>query len=210
MAAGRRIPVVVADDHPVYREGLARALSLSGCIELLDECADGAQALEAVRERRPDVALVDHRMPLLDGMDIVRAVTRERLPTRVLLISASVTGEAAGAASREGAAGFLTKDVPRAGIVAAVEAVHRGDTVFPAGVRPADGPTAVPPRGALSDRELQIVEAFARGLSIPLVARELCITKSTAKTHTRRLYGKLGVGDRAAAVAEAIRRGLLK
>lgn len=146
----------------------------------------------------------------MGGMDIVRAVKRERLPTRVLLISASVTAEAAGAASREGAAGFLSKDVPRAGIVAAVEAVQRGDTVFPAGMCPADGPTPVPPRGALSDRELQIVEAFARGLSIPLVARELSITNSTAKTHTRRLYGKLGVGDRAAAVAEAIRRGLLK
>ncbi|WP_308050770.1 response regulator transcription factor [Streptomyces sp. TRM72054] len=201
--------MVVADDHPIYRESLSRALSLSGRVRIIDECANGVEALEAVRARRPAVALVDFRMPLLDGMEIVRAVKRERLPTQVLLISGSVSGEVAGAASHEGAAGFLSKDVPRAEIVAAVEAVDRGDTVFPAGARPADSPTAVPPGGALSDRELQIVDAFARGLSIPLVAQELSIANSTAKTHTRRLYGKLGVGDRAAAVAEAMRRGFL-
>ncbi|MFF6984445.1 response regulator [Streptomyces sp. NPDC008343] len=209
MTAGTRIPVIVADDHPVYREGLSRALSLSGRVEVVEECVDGARALEAVRESQPAVALVDYRMPRLDGISLVRAARRDNLATRVLLISASTCRDVIGVASREGAAGFLGKDMNRAQIVAAVDAVHRGGLVFPALSGATDAAPALCPRYGLSDREFQIVDAFARGLTIPLAAKELSIAQSTAKTHTRRLYGKLGVGDRAAAVAEAIRRGFL-
>jgi two-component system, NarL family, nitrate/nitrite response regulator NarL len=209
-----RIRVVVADDHPFYRDGVSRGLRHSGRIEVVAEVDSGRAALDAIRRERPDVALVDYQMPDLDGVDVVRAVVRDALPTRVVLLSAHTDGAIVFQALQEGAAGYLPKDSPRSEIVEGVLRAARGRTVVPPEL--ADGLAgeirlrAQSDAPALSEREREVLSAFARGLSIPQVAAELFIGVSTVKTHTQRLYEKLGVSDRAAAVAEAMRRGLLE
>jgi two-component system, NarL family, nitrate/nitrite response regulator NarL len=211
---GERVRVVVADDHPFYRDGVSLGLTHSGRIEVVAEVDSGRAALDAIRRERPDVALVDYQMPDLDGVDVVRAVVRDALPTKVVLLSAHTDGAIVFQALQEGAAGYLPKDSPRSEIVDGVLRAARGRTVVPAEL--ADGLAgeirlrAHSDAPALSEREREVLSAFARGLSIPQVAGELFIGVSTVKTHTQRLYEKLGVSDRAAAVAEAMRRGLLE
>ncbi|GAA4558164.1 response regulator transcription factor [Pseudonocardia xishanensis] len=203
--------MVIADDHPFFRDGVARGLERSGRIEIVGEAADGREALAAIRSASPAVALVDYEMPDLDGLDVVRAVVRDGLPTRVLLLSSHTESAVVYRALQEGAAGYLAKDSRRSEIVEAVVDVARGRTVVPPAL--AEGLAgeirlrAVAEGPVLSDRERQVLAGFARGLSIPQVAAELVIGVSTVKTHTQRLYEKLGVSDRAEAVAVAMRRG---
>jgi two-component system nitrate/nitrite response regulator NarL len=214
VAADARVRVVIADDHPFYRDGVSRGLARDGRVEVVAEAEDGREALDAIRREAPDVALVDYQMPGLDGLGIVRAVVRDKLPTRVVLLSAHTDSGRVFDALQEGAAGYLPKDARRAEIVEAVLKASRGETVVPAalagGLAGEIRMRAQPAGPALSERERQVLEAFARGRSIPQVAEELYIGTSTVKTHTQRLYEKLGVSDRAAAVAEAMRRGLLE
>jgi two-component system, NarL family, nitrate/nitrite response regulator NarL len=209
-----RVRVVIADDHPFFRDGVRRGLSEDGRIDVVAEAATGREAIEAIRRERPDVALVDYQMPDVDGTGVVRAVVREGLGTRVLLLSAHTESAIVFDALQEGATGYLGKEARRAEIVEAVLKAARGETVVPPEV--ASGLVgeirmrAQPSAPALSERERQVLQAFAQGASIPQVAADLMIGVSTVKTHTQRLYEKLGVSDRAAAVAEAMRRGLLE
>jgi two-component system nitrate/nitrite response regulator NarL len=210
----RLVSVVVADDHPFFRDGVTRGLLQSGLVRVVGEAATGREALELIRQESPAVALVDQQMPDLDGLDVVRAVVRDGLPARVLLLSAFTDSAVVYQALEAGAAGYLSKDARRAEIVDAVLRVAKGRTVVPADLAAglADqirlrADAAGPP---LSERERQVLQGFARGLSVPQLAAELYLGVSTVKTHTQRLYEKLGVNDRAAAVAEAMRRGLLE
>jgi two-component system nitrate/nitrite response regulator NarL len=209
-----RVRVVVADDHPFFRDGVARGLVHSGRIEVVAEASDGREALEAIRRDDPDVALVDYEMPDVDGLGVVRAAVRDGLRTRVLLLSAHTDSAVVFQALQEGAAGYLAKDAKRAEIVEAVLDVAKGRTVVPAelaaGLAGEIRMRAKDSGPVLSERERQVLQAFARGLSVPQVAGELFIGVSTVKTHTQRLYEKLGVSDRAAAVAEGMRRGLVE
>ena len=209
-----RVRVVVADDHPFFRDGVARGLVHSGRIEVVAEAGDGREALELIRREDPDVALVDYEMPDIDGLGVVRAAVRDGLRTRVLLLSAHTESAVVYQALQEGAAGYLAKDSKRAEIVEAVLDVARGRTVVPAelaaGLAGEIRIRAKDQGPVLSERERQVLQAFARGLSVPQVAGELFIGVSTVKTHTQRLYEKLGVSDRAAAVAEGMRRGLVE
>jgi two-component system nitrate/nitrite response regulator NarL len=208
------VRVVVADDHPFFRDGVIRGLVQSGRVQVVAEAEDGREALEAIARERPDVALVDFEMPDLDGLDVVRASVRDGLPTRVLLLSAHTESAVVFQALEAGAAGYLAKDARRSEIVQAVVDVARGRTVVPAelaaGLAGEIRMRAKTQGPVLSEREREVLHAFARGLSMPQVAAELFIGVSTVKTHTQRLYEKLGVSDRAAAVAEAMRRGLLE
>lgn len=209
-----RVRVVVADDHPFFRDGVVRGLTQSGRIEVVAEAEDGRAALDVIRRDAPDVALVDYEMPDIDGLGVVRAVVRDGLSTRVLLLSAHTDSAVVFQALQEGAAGYLAKDARRAEIVEAVVDVARGRTVVPsdlaAGLAGEIRLRAQSTGPALSERERQVLQAFARGLSVPQVAAELYLGVSTVKTHTQRLYEKLGVSDRAAAVAEGMRRGLVE
>lgn len=212
--AGKKITVVVADDHPLYRDGVVRALSASGQIDVVAEAGDGRTALAAIREHLPEVALVDYRLPELDGVAIVHAANRDGLPTRVLLVSAFTDSGVVYKAVETGAAGFLPKEARREQIVDAVLACARGETVLPPEVATGlvseirlrkrhDAP-------ALTDREQEILRLIADGKSLPTIASELFLGVTTIKTHVQHLYEKLGVSDRAAAVASAMRRGLLE
>lgn len=208
------ITVVIADDHPFFRDGVSRGLAMSGRIRVVGEAEDGVQALELIRSERPEVAVLDQQMPGLDGIEVVRAVVRDRLPTRALILSAVTDSAVVYRALEQGATGYLSKDARRGEIVDAVLRVAAGRTVVPAElaaglagqIRLRAGGTAP----ALSAREREVLRGFAAGRSIPQLAAELFLAPSTVKTHTQRLYEKLGVSDRAAAVAEAMRQGLLE
>ncbi len=208
-----KVRVVVGDDHPMFRDGMVRALQSSGSVDVVAEADDGTAALTAIREHRPQVALLDYRMPGLDGAQVAAAVLRDKLPTRVLLISAHDEAAIVYRALQDGAAGFLPKESTRSELVNAVLDCAKGRDVvaasLAAGLAGEIRKRAEPERAALSPREREVLALIAAGRSIPAMAQELFLAPSTVKTHVQRLYEKLGVSDRAAAVAEAMRRKLL-
>jgi two-component system, NarL family, nitrate/nitrite response regulator NarL len=210
----QKVRVVVGDDHPLFRDGVVRALQNSGEIEIVAEADDGTSALEAIREHKPQVALLDYRMPGMDGAEVAAAVTRDELPTRVLLISAHDDAAIVYHALEQGAAGFLPKESSRSEIVAAVLSCAKGRDVLPAsmaaGLASEIRKRSEPSGPVLSGREREVLVMIADGKTIPAIAGELYLAPSTVKTHVQRLYEKLGVNDRAAAVAEAMRRRLLE
>jgi two-component system nitrate/nitrite response regulator NarL len=208
------VRVLVADDHPVYREGVARAIAERAGLELGAVAADGREAMAGIRDLTPDVAVLDVRMPGLSGIDIVAEIGRERLPTRVLLLSAQSDEQLIFDGVSVGASGYLLKDSDRSDICAAVEAIAAGravlapeaQTALAQGVRlrgAAQGP-------AISEREREVLGLTADGLSAPQIGARLHLSPATVKSHLQNVYEKLGVSDRAAAVATAIRLGLLE
>jgi two-component system nitrate/nitrite response regulator NarL len=208
------VRVLVADDHPVYREGVARAIAERAGLELVAVAADGREAMAGIRDLTPDVAVLDVRMPGLSGIDIVAEIGRERLPTRVLLLSAQSDEQLIFDGVSVGASGYLLKDSDRSDICAAVEAIAAGravlapeaQTALAQGVRlrgAAQGP-------AISEREREVLGLTADGLSAPQIGARLHLSPATVKSHLQNVYEKLGVSDRAAAVATAIRLGLLE
>jgi two-component system, NarL family, nitrate/nitrite response regulator NarL len=208
-----KVRVVVGDDHPMFREGVVRALTSSGSIEVVAEAHDGVTALQAIRTHLPQVALLDYRMPGMDGAEVAAAVQRDELPTRVLLVSAHDESAIVYRALQDGAAGFLPKESTRTELVTAVLDCAKGRDVVPpslaAGLAGEIRRRAEPKGPVLSPREREVLKLIAAGRSIPAIAKELYLAPSTVKTHVQRLYEKLGVSDRAAAVAEAMRRKLL-
>lgn len=210
----QKVQVVVADDHPLFRDGLVRALTGSGLVEVVAEAEDGPSALAAIKEHRPQVALLDHQMPGMDGAQVAAAVLRDELPTRVLLVSANQDATIVYHALQQGAAGYLPKESSRTEIVNAVlDCANGKDVVAPqlaSGLAVEIRRRAEPSGPTLSAREREVLTLIAEGGSIPAIAKQLFLAPSTVKTHVQRLYEKLGVGDRAAAVAEAMRRGLLE
>jgi two-component system nitrate/nitrite response regulator NarL len=208
------VRVLVADDHPVFREGVVRALQANQETEVVGEAEDGRAALDEISAKLPDVALLDYKLPELDGIAIIHAITRDRLPTRVLLLSAHNESSVVYEALQAGAAGYLPKESSREQIVAAVLVVARGEPVLPAEVAAGlVGEIRLRATGdapALTDRERQILRLIAAGKSFPEIATSLYLSVTTVKTHVQHIYEKLGVSDRAAAVAEAIRKHLIE
>ena len=214
MPENRKVRVVVGDDHPLFRDGLIRALTGSGEIDVVAEAEDGPSALALIKEHAPDVALLDYQMPGMDGGEVAAAVVRDEIATRVLLVSANDDAEIVYHALQQGAAGFLPKDSTRSEIVNAVLDCAKGrDVLAPrlaSGLAVEIRRRAEPSGPALSAREREVLGMIAHGRSIPSIAESLFLAPSTVKTHVQRLYEKLGVSDRAAAVAEGMRRGLLE
>jgi two-component system, NarL family, nitrate/nitrite response regulator NarL len=212
--AGEKVRVVVGDDHPLFRDGVVRALNSSGSIDVVAEADDGLSALALIREHGPQVALLDYRMPGLDGAQVAAAVRRDELPTRVLLISAHDESAIVYSALQNGATGFISKESSRAELVDAVLNCAKGrDVVAPnlaaglVGEIQRRNASDVP---RLSAREREVLGLIAGGQTIPAMAKQMYLAPSTVKTHVQRLYEKLGVSDRGAVVAEAMRRGLLE
>jgi two-component system nitrate/nitrite response regulator NarL len=210
----KRVRVLVADDHPLYREGVLRALSASGQVEVVAEVEDGRSALAKVQELLPDVALIDFKLPGLDGVAVTNAVVREGLPVRVLLVSAFTDSGVVYKALETGATGFLSKEARREELVDAVLACARGENIIPPDL--AGGLVSEirlrkqNDRPALTKREQEILHLIAAGKSLPEIAEQLYLGLTTVKTHVQHLYEKLGVSDRAAAVATGMRRGLIE
>jgi two-component system nitrate/nitrite response regulator NarL len=212
--ARARATVLVADDHPVYREGIAQAVREREDLELVAECADAATALARIAADEPDLALVDLQLGDVSGLEVVREVEARESATRVVLLSAHVESAVVYDAVAAGAAGYLSKDADRDAICDALVAAARGENVFSPGLggalfeqiraRGADGPAP------LSPRETEVLRLVANGATARDVAERLYLGETTVKTHLKRLYQKLGVSDRASAVAEAMRRGILR
>jgi two-component system nitrate/nitrite response regulator NarL len=210
-----RVRTVVADDHPLFREGIERAVRERPDLELVASSADGREALKQIRELEPAVAVLDLRLPGLDGLQVLNAVTRDGLPTRVLFLSASGDPELVYRAVQGGAAGYFLKEADRQAILDAIAAAARGSTVIDPALQ-AGVFDQIRMRGTgedrpvLTAREREVLALMAEGLSGPQIAERLIVAVPTVKTHQARLYEKLGVSERAAAVAEAMRRGLLE
>lgn len=205
--------VVLADDHPIYRDGLRRAFEQHRAITVLAAVEDGRQALDAIRELQPQVAVLDLLLPDIDGAAITDVVHRERLPTRVLVVSSRMDSASVYGAIEAGAAGYMSKLSGGDEICAAIATIAQGGTVVPPELQ--EGLASEirlrrdDDRPSLSPRELDIVRLAADGHGNAEIALRLHLSTATVKTHLQHVYEKLEVSDRAAAVAQAIRRGLL-
>ena len=209
-----RIRVLVADDHPLYREAVVRAVRARPEFELIGQAEDGREALGVIRESTPDIAVVDVEMPSLGGVDVVRAVNRDELTTRMVLLSAHLESDTVYAAVQAGVRAYISKVWPAERICDALVAVARGEIILPgeiqAGLAAAIRSNAAGARIHLTPREREVLQGLSEGKSAPQIASELHVSPATVKTHLKTLYEKLGVSDRAAAVAEAMRRELIE
>jgi two-component system nitrate/nitrite response regulator NarL len=207
------VRVLLAEDHPVYLEGLSAAIGAAQDLDLAHVCEDGAEALDGIREHRPEVAVLDLRLPVLTAREVLAQLAEEELPTRVLILSAHLEGEAIVECLELGATGYMAKDATRADILDAIRTVASGQAVISteAQTRMAEEirRRAQDTREALSAREREILGLLAEGASAPDIARKLYLSPATVKTHLHNVYEKLGVSERAAAVAEGMRRGLI-
>ena len=211
------IRVVLADDQPLVRTGLRMILSAEDDIEVVGEAPDGAEAVRLCAELSPDVVLMDVRMPNLDGIEATRAITATEEPPRSLGLTTFDLDEVVYEALRAGASGFLLKDAPEERLTTAIRVVADGGSLFAPSVtrrliaefskhrreEPVD-------LGGLTERELDVLKAMARGLSNTEIGAELYVTENTVKTHVARILTKLGVRDRVQAVVAAYESGLVR
>lgn len=204
------ITVLLVDDHPVVRAGVRGMLDGQPGIAVVGEAASGAEALTAARALSPDVVLMDLRMPGMDGVEATARLLDAAPQTRVVVLTTYETDADIVRAVAAGAAGYLLKDASRADLVQAVRLAARGDTVLaPSVASKLRQSSRRPAHEALSPREIEVLRLVARGLSNPEIGRELHISEATVKTHLLRMFPKLGVGDRTAAVTTAMAAGIL-
>ncbi|GIJ23857.1 response regulator [Micromonospora lutea] len=204
------ITVLLVDDHPVVRAGVAGMLAGADDITIVGEAGDAAEAVTHVRHRRPDVVLMDLRLPGGDGVDATTRILTESPQTRVVVLTTYETDADILRAVEAGAAGYLLKDVARADLITAIRTAARGGTVLaPSVATRLLHQVRRPTRGTLSAREVEVLRLVGRGLSNAEIGRELHISEATVKTHLLRTFNKLDVSDRTAAVTTAMAAGLL-
>lgn len=204
------ISLLIVDDHPVVRDGLRGMFASAPGFRVLGEAANGVEALERAAALDPDVILMDLRMPGGGGVDAIRELSRRGARARVLVLTTYDTDSDTLPAIEAGATGYLLKDAPRDELFTAVRAAAEGRTVLsPAVASRLVSAVRAPASGPLSAREREVLALVAKGSSNREIARELFISEATVKTHLTHLYAKLGVKDRAAAVAAAYDRGIL-
>ena len=204
------IRVLIVDDHPVVRDGLRGVLEADPEFEVVGEAGDGAEALARVAATPVDVVLTDLRMPRMGGVQMIQALATQAPGVHVLVLTTYDTDSDVLAAIEAGATGYLLKDAPREDLLRAVRLAHRGESVLsPTVAGRLMGNIRKPAQAALSDRELNVLKLIADGATNKDAARRLFISEATIKTHLLHVYDKLGVRDRAAAVSEAHKRGLL-
>jgi DNA-binding NarL/FixJ family response regulator len=212
------IRVLIADDEAIVRDGLRVIIDLAGDLEVVAEAADGAEAVSQARELNPDIALVDIRMPVMDGLEATRALLALPTPPRVLVLTTFDRNEYVYDAMKAGASGFLLKDTRRGQLLDAIRAIYAGDRLVAPAIttrlieefcrRPAPGER--PERLAdLTAREVEVLALVAQGMSNAEIAAELVVAETTVKTHVARILTKLGLRDRAQAVVAAYEFGLV-
>jgi DNA-binding NarL/FixJ family response regulator len=203
--------ILVVDDHPVVRDGVAATLSAVDDFEVVGQAASGPEAVERTVALDPDVVVLDLRMPGGGGVDAVREMRRRGLRASVLVLTTYDTDSDTVAAIEAGATGYLLKDAPTATLVSAVRSTAAGETVLSPTVATRLASHVRDPgrRPALSAREREVLVLVARGMANTQIARELFVSEATVKTHLGHVFDKLGVTDRAAAVATAYETGIL-
>lgn len=209
------IRVLICDDHPVVREGLAAMLRMQPDIEVQGEAANGQQAIDMVRRAPPDIVLMDLRMPEVDGVSAMRQIREFAPDVQFIVLTTYDNDEYIFQGIQAGARAFLLKDSPREELFKAIRAVSRGESLLEPAVagklldrftelsRQATAPDC------LSERELEVVRLMATGAPNKVIAERLSISGSTVKTHIQSIFQKLTVSDRTEAVTEALRRGLI-
>ncbi len=202
-----RIRILVADDHPVVRAGLAAVIAQAADLLLVGEAENGERAVALFREQHPDIVLMDLRMPVMDGVEAIRAITGESPAARILALTTYEGDADIRRALDAGARGYLLKDMLLTDVLTAIRAVSRGERVIPIAV--AARLAEFPERSGPSDRELEVLQLVARGLSNKEVARAIGRTSETVKIHLKNIFAKLGVADRTEAVTVALDRGLI-
>jgi DNA-binding NarL/FixJ family response regulator len=210
MREKRPIRVLIVDDHPIVRDGLQGILAAHPDFEVVGQAANGAEAVRQAQALRPDVVLMDLRMPEVGGVEAIKLLRTHRPDTHILVLTTYDTDTEVLSALEAGATGYLLKDAPREDLIRAVKAAHRGEsTLSPAVASRLVGRVRGSEAGALSPRELEIIKLIADGANNREAAAKLFISEATVKTHLLHIFEKLGVRDRAAAVAEAYRRRLI-
>ena len=218
---GSSIRLLIVDDHPVVRDGLTGMFASAPEVEVVGQAGDGSEAIRLAQVLQPDVILMDLRMPGMDGLAAITELARQGHSARVLVLTTYDSDSYVLPAIEAGATGYLLKDAPRDELLRAVRAAAGGQAVLAPTVaarlmsrlrEPSDGPEAASHPGwePLSQRELEILELVASGTTNREAAARLFISEATVKTHLLHIYAKLGVNDRAAAVAEGYNRGMLR
>lgn len=201
------ISIMSAEDHPLIRAGLDAVINAEPDMRMVAEAANGEEALERYREHRPDVVLMDLRMPVMDGLSATRAILREYPDARIVALTTFEGDEDIHRALAAGARGYLLKDMMRSELLDVIRTVHRGQRAIPPAV--AARLAEYTPRIELTARELEVLRLMAKGLSNPELARILGRAENTVKVHVSNILEKLGVSDRTEAVTLAIQRGIL-
>jgi DNA-binding NarL/FixJ family response regulator len=204
-----RIRVLIADDHGVVREGLVSMIQRNKAdMTVVGEASNGREAVELWKEHRPDVTLLDLRMPELDGVDAIKAIRADHEKARIIVLTTFDGDEDIYRAIQAGAKGYLLKDVPREALMDCIRRVHAGETSVPVHLvaKLADRLSG----DTLSKREIEVLKLMAKGKSNKEIASALFISEGTVKSHGKAIFAKMNVVSRTAAVAEATRRGLIR
>ena len=201
------IRILIAEDHLIARAGLGAIVNAQPDMSVIAEAENGEQALMLYARHRPDVALMDMRMPVMNGLDAITAIRADFPRARIVALSTFGGDEDIRRALLAGAQAYLTKDVLHDDLIGAIRAVHAGEQYLPASVRATLD--AESPRPDLSARELEVLRLIVQGLSNKEIAYELCIAEDTAKNHVKSILKKLGADDRTRAATKAIQRGII-
>jgi DNA-binding NarL/FixJ family response regulator len=201
------IKVMVVDDHPAFRIGIAALVEMQPDMQVAAEAGDGSEVVELYRRTRPDIVLMDLRLPGLSGVEAIAALSQEFPECRVIVLTTYGCDEDIYRACQSGARSYLLKDTPKEEIVATIRAVHAGQESLPANVM--QQLARRQKRQELSQRELDVLHALARGRSNKDIAATLFISEPTVKTHLQHLFAKLEVQDRVGAVLAAVRYGIV-
>jgi len=210
-----RIRLILADDHPIVLDGLVQLFRVESDFEVLARCRDGEEALREVRAHQPDVLVLDVRMPRRDGLEVLRTLRQEEIPTRIVLLTAAVEEEQLVEALRLGVGGVVLKEMAPHLLIEAVREVHRGGSWLDKGsvsrivtklLHQDEGRREA--AGLLTPRELEIVRMVARGLRNRAIAEELLISEGTVKIHLHNIYQKLAVDGRLELAVYAQAKGL--
>lgn len=208
MKGAAPIRVLIADDHPVVRQGLAVLLEVQDDITLVGQASDGPEAIRLTLEHLPDVLLLDLKLPVLDGIGVLSQLQRQAAATRVIILTSAAGPGSPAQALQAGAAGFLYKDVDPDALIRAIRSVHDGHTVLApraAGLVASRPESDVRGMGALTGREREVLALLADGRSNREIARSLGVAEKTVKTHVSSVLAKLGVADRTQAALLAVR-----
>jgi two-component system NarL family response regulator len=198
---------MIVDDHPVVREGLSRIIVSDKNMEIVGEAQNGAEALNLFKKQRPDVTLMDMRMPEMTGVQTIEAIRKEFPNARIIVLSTYDHEEDIYQALQAGARGYLLKDSPRNELIAAIQRVHNGERVIPPSIA-----TRLAERiggNELTAREFEVLQLIVHGKSNKEIGDELGISEGTVKSHVNNILEKLGVSDRTQAVSVALKRGLI-
>ena len=210
------IKVLIADDHPILREGLAAVLNQEEDLEVVGEAGNGAEAVAQAKALKPHIILMDLQMPGMDGVEAIRRVKEEAPDIGIIILTTYDTDNYIFHGIEAGAQSYLLKDSPPEEVVKAIRAVHKGESPIQPRIaarlldRFGQLSRASAPEGALSPREVEILQLMATGAANKEIAAELVIGESTVKTHIIHIFTKLGVKDRTKAVAEAAKRGIIR